>query len=345
MTARHPPCTVLVLLAAALAPACDTFPPASELGDEPQVLALRATPPELPPGATVTLDALVHWPGGAPTLSWLVCLPDVADNVLSCLPSHLPAGAPPPACADDPAARVCVAGIGDVVAYTVPADAFPDDGAPHTIFVYLLASAAPAGFLQCADTLAGGPPTLDCLLSIKRVVISTRDPANRNPVVTALVIDGVTVDPSAIAEVDVATTDLENLALTLGVTLDATSVDELVAPSAPAAPADAATRLTVQWFTTCGSVADPIVYLDITVDDAGGLGYDTALTKWKPGQAGACTVHAVVRDAAGGAGYISQQVSISGPFAPGQQSRQRRWHRLSRRSPVARNPAARPWRP
>lgn len=301
-------CAVLAILTAALlVAACEKFPPASELGDDHQVLVIRATPPELAPGDTVLLDALVHWPGGQPTLFWLVCVPDVSDNIMSCLSAHLPPGSAPPLCADDPAARACIAGVGDTAVYTVPADAFPDDGEQRTFFVYMLAAGGPDGMVQCQDTLAGGAPTFDCLLSLKRVVVSTRDPANVNPVVTGLIVADETADPSAVVEVDAGDADLEKYKVSLGVTLDATSVDELVgSPGAEDEPA----RLTVQWFTTCGGVDDPIAYLEVTADGSGGLTYDTVLTQWKPKQTGDCVVHAVVRDDLGGAGFLTQQLSV-----------------------------------
>lgn len=290
--------------------ACETFPPASELSHENQVLALRATPPEVHPGSRVNLDALVHWPAGAPTLSWLVCLPDVTDDLVTCLPNHLPESSLPPLCADAPAARACVAGVGDAVGYTVPADAFPDDGVQHTIFVYMLASAGANGFGECVDTLAGGPPTFQCLLSIKRVVVSHREPANRNPVPTALVVDGVSLDASALAELDLGGADLETHTLSLGITLDATSIDE-VDQTAPSE--DEPARLTVQWFSTCGELADPIVNLEVAADGGGGIVHDAELTRWKPKQTGACLVHAVVRDENGGAGFFTQRIRIGPP--------------------------------
>ncbi len=50
----------LVLTAASCVP---DFGPASQLNETVQVLAVRAHPPEVAPGESVRLDALMHWPG------------------------------------------------------------------------------------------------------------------------------------------------------------------------------------------------------------------------------------------------------------------------------------------
>jgi len=279
----------------------------SELDENNQVLAVRATPPAVNPGGTVTLDALVHWPVGAPTLFWLVCIPDIGDTFLSCLSNRLDSAADIPFCGVDPAERLCLAGLGNAVQYTLPENAFPDDGKDHTFFVNMVASGG--DIESCADVLTGGEPTADCLLSLKRVVVSYDDPAelNVNPEPAHFVLDGSELDPSAVVTVDVSAETVDDIELEIAVTAEATSIDELYPPGGDPSPFE----LVVSFFTTCGQVSLEKAFLACAPDEITGEPFcDPATVTWNPKSLGLCTVHAVLRDGNGGVGWLSQQLEL-----------------------------------
>ncbi len=283
------------------------FRGASELDETNQVLAVRATPPEVNPGDTVTLDALVHWPAGTPMLFWLVCIPDVGDTFLSCLSNRVGDATDPPFCAEDPTARLCLAGVGDSVDFTVPESIFPDDGLDHTFFVNMLASGA--DFETCAEVMMGGAPTPDCLLSLKRVVVSYRDPAelNVNPELSHFVVDGVDFDPDVVVNIDADEDNVDDIRLEVSVTAEATSINELYPPGEDPSPFD----LVVSFFTTCGRVSLEKVFLscgpnEVTAEPQ----CEPTSVFWRPETTGPCTFHAVIRDGNGGLGWLTQQFEI-----------------------------------
>lgn len=301
---------VPILLALGMASSLGCAPEfrgASELDETNQVLAVRVTPPAVNPGGTVTLDALVHWPEGAPTLFWLVCIPDVGDTFLSCLSNRLDSAADLPFCGVDPADRLCLAGLGGAVQYTVPDGAFPDDGADHTIFVNMVA--AGGDIETCADVLMGGEPTPACLLSLKRVVVSYDDPAelNINPEPASFVVDGNVLDPAAVATVDSAGEDLDDFRFEISVTAEATSIDELYPTGGDPSLFD----LVVSLFTTCGEVSAEKVFLPCAPDETTGEPQcEAVILDWRPKTTGPCTFHAVLRDGNGGLGWLTQQFEI-----------------------------------
>lgn len=295
-----------LLVAAAVGCAPD-FRGASELDENNQILAVRATPPAVNPGGTVTLDALVHWPEGNPDLYWLVCIPDVGDTFLSCLSNQLEDPTDIPLCALDPTARFCLAGLGPAVSYTVPEGAFPDDGEDHTFFVNMLA--AGADIEQCGEVMMGGEPTPDCLLSLKRVVVSTRDPAelNINPELSGLYFGGAALDATAITTIDATEPEDADIRLELAVTAEATSIDELYPPEGDPSPFD----LVVSFFTTCGTVNVEKAFLACAPQaSTGAPECEPTTVTWSPKTRGPCTFHAVIRDGNGGLGWLTRQLEI-----------------------------------
>jgi len=282
------------------------FRDASELDDTNQVLAVRATPPAVNPGGTVTLDALVHWPEGAPTLYWLVCIPDVGDTFLTCLNSRIDDPATIPLCGLDPAARLCLAGVGNSVGYDVPSGIFPDDGEDHTFFVNMLA--AGAAIETCAEVMLGGTPTPDCLLSLKRVVVSYDDPAelNVNPEVAPFFFAGAPLDATSVATIDATVPD-DDIKLEISVTAEATSVDELYPDGGEPSPFD----LVVSFFTTCGTVSAEKVFVPCAPHEVTGEPEcELVSVDWRPKTRGECTFHAVLRDGNGGLGWLTQDFEI-----------------------------------
>jgi hypothetical protein len=137
-----------VALAPSLA-ACDDDLPRPSLVDAPRLLAIRATPPEVEPGARVTLDALVVRPGDAPAPAgtrhtWRACIVPMRGDTTGGFDGFaLPTGAePPPApgpatCAEAEAAGLSWGqALGEGVSATldVPADLFADDAALRVAF-------------------------------------------------------------------------------------------------------------------------------------------------------------------------------------------------------------------
>lgn len=110
---RHPRAipSLFSLLFALLGTGCenpaDAFTPASFI-EKLRVLAVRATPPELAPGETTHLDALVADPLPTPrpvSYLWIVCLPDpTTDATLPCQTEA--AARDPGALLDDPRVQV-----------------------------------------------------------------------------------------------------------------------------------------------------------------------------------------------------------------------------------------------
>jgi hypothetical protein len=263
------------------------------------MLGLRATPPEIAPGEEVVLDALVHWPDATPTLVYLVCIPDVGDSLTSCVMNRFSGDQPPPMCSADPAARLCLAGLGDVGRYTLPEGFFPDDGEPHTFFVTALATPGVEGLAECSETLMTGRPSSTCLMGLKRVSVSFAASRNVNPEVAALTVSGETADASVVFPLALGGVAADAFSLALAVQADVDTVDELAGATEPF-------DLVVSWFTDCGSVSASQGFLPCTP----GEGCAPAAITWKPRTSGECAVHAVLRDARGGIGWRSQRFLI-----------------------------------
>lgn len=284
----------------------DPFRSVSELDETPQLLAVRAEPPALAPGEDVTLDALVHWPGDAPLLFWLVCIPNLGESFTTCLQNQFGQTMEPPPCQADPQARFCVAGVGSTASYRVPEGIYPDDGETHTFFVNVLATTGVDGLADCAGTLTGGPPNESCLLGLKRVVVTYDETRNANPQVTHLTLDGSALDPGALVvpETDAAP---EDLSVKVGVALLPGSVDELFPVGEP--PTEV--TLVASWFTDCGALGAEKSFLPCLPEgESGGPECEVPEVTWKPKTSGLCHVHAVVRDGLGGTGFLTQAFEL-----------------------------------
>lgn len=153
---------LLPLLAFGIA-GCDPGVSERWLLEEMRVLAIRAEPPEVAPGDTIALDALVVDPlgeGRPVQQTWAVCTPDPALGEASC-------GEP---------GRTVPLTVGTAATFTVPGDALdglPDEVALRGIDLYVFLAA------QAAE-LPGGAEA-DGEAAIKRVRVSTDPLANRNP--------------------------------------------------------------------------------------------------------------------------------------------------------------------
>ncbi|MFH2005418.1 MAG: hypothetical protein ABI333_02415 [bacterium] len=310
---RRPRCLLLLCAGAVLSVGClPDFVPASELGEEPQVIVVRASAPEAAPGETVTFDALVHWPAGTVSLTWLVCTPDPEDEADTCVANRLEDPAAVPRCEDEPLAQLCVASRDATASYRIPSLTLPDDE-PRTLFVELVVGGGGGGggdsLDACAEAVRTVAPTESCLLAVKGLEVSLSGAPNRNPGLTTLEVDGEPVD-ATIVVIESGGVGLEELQVTLSVSASPASVDELDVGEGEE-PVEWV-RLPVAWYTTCGSYDD----------DAGGVRCDppgpgeaeptcqAVEARWSPITSGDCEVHVVLRDGRGGAAYTTQRFEV-----------------------------------
>ncbi len=175
----------------------DKYPKPSELTPDwlvegPKVLAMRADPPEVPPGGTATFSSLVAAPGEGSLRLWLACPPDRAlPGGLGCDPT-------------DPDAFIGIEGVLPPT-YEVPTgildDVDPDD-AFDGIYVTSQLTLVPEEYLQAGDL---DPSTIDpreLRTATKRLVVSDSPTPNHNPEVAAWTVDGIEVDPASTVQLD-----------------------------------------------------------------------------------------------------------------------------------------------
>jgi hypothetical protein len=195
----------LALVAAGVLAGCSSDLPASSHIDKLRVLAVRAEPPEVAPGQTTTLDALVVEPivsqvndlgppKGALSYYWLACsIPPGAAEELPCgfdLIGGTDGGAPPtpPSCTDAPNADLCLLGSGPSVTLTPAASRIGADGTGQMLITMAVTDLGGGALLDCYNAVAmngGMPVTADqststadhCVLAVKRLAIT--DPARR----------------------------------------------------------------------------------------------------------------------------------------------------------------------
>ncbi|MDY0000874.1 MAG: hypothetical protein RBU30_06235 [Polyangia bacterium] len=302
---------VTVLAAAGCMP---DFEPASELGDRPQMLAIRAEPPEVTPGGSAALDAVLHEPGGPLHLAWIACYADPRGWSQTCVADALAAGAELVPCDGVSQAPICVASMEATAVVPVPAwvtPAIPDAaGVPveSVVHVTLVASEEPDPLVACGEALERTKPTAGCLLGSKRLMVSERPlgERNRNPVVGSLEVDGASVEAGGVVAVEAGGGDPGELRVSLALALDPVSVDEAVDDSGN--PDEA--FLELRWYADCGGFSKDSAR--IRCDPLPGAlpgdppGCEVEGTVWRPRQSGACVVHAVVSDGRGGVGRWSQ---------------------------------------
>ncbi len=317
---------ILVIgLAAVSATGCslEMLPPASELSAAPQVLTIRADPPEAHPGEVVNLEALVHWPGDDWEAHWLICMPQGADGLSSCVADNFPADGVVPDCVTAPTASLCRVGGGITTQVLVPPFLQLPPDVSFPVLVQLLAARESEGWTGCLDAVANGEPNEDCLLAIKIAWVSSDPQPNRNPEPVSLVVGGQTHDalaPPLLLTQDAS--DLGDFSVLLELVVDATSVDEMVDDDGVAQDA----ALDVAWFVTCGTI-DVEGGGTLRGDDSlnprkmnctpppDGVGPGTcsaAQATWSPQEPGTCVVHAVVNDGRGGIGFLTRTFEVRG---------------------------------
>ena len=176
MRTRAPWWVVLLIVAGA----CQQQTTDRTLVDDLRVLAIRATPPEAAPGATVQIDALVADPKGggrAVSAAWGICTPDFVKGVSSCA---------------EPG-RTLPAGVGTSLSFTVGAgalDTVPPEQQLRGIDLFLVVSAH-------ADA-NNAEPARD-VIAFKKLRVSTSPTPNRNPKLIRFALGGDGSGPYAAA--------------------------------------------------------------------------------------------------------------------------------------------------
>lgn len=161
-----------VIAAAVLGSGCAPEGSDRALVDELRVLAVRARPPEVAPGASVALDALVADPRGRGrhvAWSWAVCTPDPLAGEASCA---------------EPG-RTVPLGVGTAATLSVAADTLddvPPEERERGIDLFVLLSVA-------AGAAPGGPGEEE-EIAFKRVRVSTDAAPNANPSIESLSLSG-----------------------------------------------------------------------------------------------------------------------------------------------------------
>ena len=267
--------------------------------DESRVLAITTEPPEVTPGASVTLTALLAGPEGP----------------LAALPAWSLCTAPKPPTEDNAVADGCLAdavtelGTAVTLAATIPSDACRTYGP----------DVATSGFRPRDPDGTGGyyqpvraaVPMVDLAFGFARITCNlanasgdvaqaykTMYVANTNPSLTGLSIDGVTVDPTTrvTADHDVTlTTGWPAGSVEVFLDFDRETMQLVTRPEA----------MRVSWFATGG---------DLAVDAsavAEGDPTSTVSTTWHtPSQPGPAWIWLVLRDSRGGLATATFAIAV-----------------------------------
>jgi hypothetical protein len=189
---------------------------------------VRAEPPEIAPGDTTTLDALVALPpaiatdGGssAPSYLWLACSETPGQQLPS--PCGVTAGgnggpdafgtAAPPLCDVQPDAPFCLAGDTASVRYTAPAITLAPDEEAQIIITLVVADDTVGGATGCALSAAqsgtgapvappGAPEDYNavdhCIIALKRLTVSHATAPNHNPALYNFTLGGLSLPDDA----------------------------------------------------------------------------------------------------------------------------------------------------
>jgi len=286
----------------------DDFRPAGQLvDDEPQVLGLRAEPPEVGGGDSLTVDSLVHWPQGEAHYLWFLCIPTNLEQVQSCVKSQL-GEALPPAC-EGAMGTLCTAGTDPTFTWTAPPIPLPEDVPEVFFFVQQVLSSSPDVWAACESAIRNNLPTADCLISLKTVTFSDREVKNLNPQLSHFVINETIATPG---EPVIATAGQK---ASFNVVIDHAGLDELTDEST----STNFIYMNMEFYTTCGTLdrygeqwycemaLDGTREITCVADDD-----EDAPNQVKPRKdwSGDCVVHAVLRDNLGGITWLTQELSF-----------------------------------
>ncbi len=280
------------------------FDAAGKLNDtESLMLGIRATPPEIGAGETMTVDALVHWPQGEPHYLWFLCIPTNLEQVQTCVSSQIGETLPPP-CAGS-MATLCTAGADPTFDWTAPPIPLPEGVTEAFFFVQLVLSGSADVWAACGQAIRDNVPTPDCLLGLKTVTFSEREVKNANPRISHFIVADAEVPPG---EVAVAAAGEK---LFFNVAIDTSSLDELTDES----ESTNYIYMEMAYYTTCGTIGswDEQWYCEMALDGTREITCDeqepNAVNPRKD-WSGDCVVHAVLRDNLGGITWFTQDFSF-----------------------------------
>lgn len=286
-----------LLLGIALAGCEDALDQRLAIIDQPRILAITSEPPEVLPGATATLTALLASPGGplAAVPTWSLC------------------DAPKPPTVDNAVADGCVAtdvtplGDAPAITATIPMDACrtfgpdvasagfrPRDPDPTGGYYQPIRAAVPSldlafGFTRITCNLANAPG--DVAQQYKTTYV-----ANTNPSLTELAIDGT---PAASAPLPAD----HDVTLSVGWPADAVE-SFLYYDQTSQTLTTRREAMRVSWFATAGSLA---------VDASAVAESDPSTsvsTTWHTPAAGPAYLWLVLRDSRGGLATASYAVTV-----------------------------------
>lgn len=186
--------TALALLFSLGVAGCNSDLPSASMIEKLRVLAVQAEPPEVAPGQTTTLSALVVEPprvqldGGfvpsPPSYLWLACT--VPANTAEQAPCGLSASQPlpgagasqaalPPFCQDQPGASLCIVSMNETGTFTPDASLLAG-ARTRQLLVSVTVADTPEGAFGCLVAAANNqdmPTTPDhCVLALKRLTLT-----------------------------------------------------------------------------------------------------------------------------------------------------------------------------
>jgi hypothetical protein len=297
-----------MLIAAALALACQPdFERMSQV-DRFRVLGVSAEPPEIAPGDGTELAVLWADPKGGGrevAFAWLVCdrYVKVSQGPAACVPVFPPHVATASAGGD----ALSIPWTPPDMLEELPAG---DSAAKASVFVLLCAGGAlpAAEELIAAAAVADTPSDLcvggEGLTAFKTVTISESTEPNRNPAIERLELNGVRLDPVEEDGLGVVFCDGEGACgskaeLKVFLTPSSAQTYQTVELGKPKIEHE---RLYVTWFATAGRF------------DADRSGADDPLgpyeVRWKPKELGELTLWVVAHDVRGGVSWRTYRIEV-----------------------------------
>ncbi|MDA3862408.1 MAG: hypothetical protein PF689_00910 [Deltaproteobacteria bacterium] len=291
----------------------EDFPPSAELNpEEPQVLAIKAEPPEISPGETAGFESLVWWPETDISRVWLLCVPLPYEDLNNCVKNYVERGGELIDCQNIGSQDNACILTQDATASIQLDYPIPFGGESYQIIVEMVVSDQEDAWSTCKEAIEQTIPNKNCLISGKRLIYSNTEDNNLNPVISYLTLDG-----SPITE-DTQVVNFSN-DIVLGVKIDADYIDEI-----PENPEEEIKHyLEYSWYFDCGKMERYDDTGEIT--DFGTNTREIICKKqpgdsevecsfpqnyWKPEKAGNCVIYGVLRDNSGGIDYIVQNFLV-----------------------------------
>jgi hypothetical protein len=263
---------------------CSQFDPPSYVGGF-RVLGLKGEPPDVAPGATSTLEALVTAP--ADDLQWDLCRQvAVATQGETISPDCVSA---------DTAPYLTPLGHGSTVSVTMPPDVTPDQlGAPDSTLGF---------YLPIRLRARSGGQTITAFYSLR--LTTPPLPANQNPQLADIVVSAADGTHTLVDGTPLPVQASDTLTLQASVTPDSYEHYPLVDPVNQTAT-DTVEQIRFFWFTTAGELAH-----DITGNDNSGSPQTLTFQKHAPAPGTTIDLWVVARDERGGTDYTHRTLLIS----------------------------------